>query len=427
MRNRPSIRRSIRPALLNYHRLLTLLFALNLGIGFSYIGLWLVTIRQGLFWRADFTAFYTAFTMVRDGDGSRLYDFALQTTYQQRILGGRSFSDGLLPFINPPYVAAIFAPLAWVSHWSAFVLWMLVQVGILIWMLRLLWIISSEWSRGEQWLMVSACVAFLPLYLSLTLGSFSLLLVVALLQLYWTLKHGRDLQAGLWLVIGTIKPQIVVFPIITLVGNRRWRVLGSMALVLALLFVLIGVLFGWHIWTDFLGALRQTNSFYDQFGIVPTAMYNLKGILALLLGTQHGDLISRICDIAFFIAAGVSCMLWRRVPLQDDPQFELRFGLSILVGLFFSPHLHPQDGAMVIVPALLFYMYLRRHQLHRTGYGLFLLLSPLVCLIGEFGIGTSLGVRIPTLIIIALLIWMTHHLIAASGNHHTLTRSTARP
>jgi hypothetical protein len=401
-----------------------ILFALNLGLGFSYIGLWIVSISQGLFWRADFTAFYTAFSMVRDGYGNRLYDFDLQTAYQQQILGGKSFQDGLLPFINPPYVAVLFVPLAWLSHWSAFSVWMLAQVGVVLWLLRLLWNISSTWSYRERWLLLSVALAFPPLFSTLMLGTFSLLLLVVLLQLYLALKQNRSYQAGLWLIAGTIKPQVVVFPLILLLGNRNWRVIGITALVMALLFVLTAGLFGWHIWEEFLRTLQLANTFYDQFGIVPNTMYNLKGMLTLILGNQHGVLISRICNIAFLAAASLSLILWRRLPLHDDPQFELRFGLVLLLGLFFSPHLHSHDGVMLIAPALLFYIYLRQYQPEHTTYVMFILLCPFLFLIGEFAVGSSLGVRIPSLVMIALLAWIMYRLAMDRGTPARIAQNT---
>ena len=63
------------------------LFILNVGLALGNVGLWLSAMRQGLFWRADFTALYTGGTLVQEGQGAHLYDFEVQTRYQQEILG----------------------------------------------------------------------------------------------------------------------------------------------------------------------------------------------------------------------------------------------------------------------------------------------------------------------------------------------------
>ena len=87
------------------------LFYMNVAIALSYVGLILVAARQDLLWRADFTAYYTGAAMIRDGIGRRLYDLDLQTAYQQRILGQRSFLGGLLPYNSPPHLALLLVPL----------------------------------------------------------------------------------------------------------------------------------------------------------------------------------------------------------------------------------------------------------------------------------------------------------------------------
>ena len=85
-------------------------------LGFSvfaiYIGLWLALIVGGHTEQADYTAFYTGWTIVADGHGQDLYDIGTQTATQQAILGGRSFEAGLNPFNNPPHLVVPFVPLA---------------------------------------------------------------------------------------------------------------------------------------------------------------------------------------------------------------------------------------------------------------------------------------------------------------------------
>ena len=42
-----------------------------------------------MFWRADFTNYYTGWSLVRDGLGHRHYDLELQTRYQEQIVPER--------------------------------------------------------------------------------------------------------------------------------------------------------------------------------------------------------------------------------------------------------------------------------------------------------------------------------------------------
>jgi Glycosyltransferase family 87 len=379
---------------------------LNIGLGLSYVALWGMLAWQGLFWRADFSAYYTGWSIARDGLGEQLYDFDVQTRYQQQILGGRSFSQGLLPYLNPPHATLPFIPLALLPLPAAFAFWTLCQVGLLVWLLRLLLRIAHDWDPLERWLMVSAVVAFPPLLFTFQLGAFSLLILLCVLQYYWSLKQGRDRSSGLWLLLGTVKPQMLLLPGALLISARRWRTLGVALLGGCALVALSGALLGWRSWTGFVDALRTVNGYFGVFGIVPTTMYNFKGTLALILGNDQGLLINQISLVALVMAAAVILLLWRVAWRPDEPAFDLRIGFTIMLGLLFNPHLHRQDGVIFIAPAVLFYLYLRQRRLPRRAFAVWALTCPLIVLVSEFTIGGSLGIRVPVVLMGVLAVWI---------------------
>lgn len=383
------------------------LLLINVALACSSLALWLMVVVQGLFWRADFTMFYTGASIVHAGEGSRLYDFTLQTNLQQQILGGRSFRDGLLPFNYPPYVAVIFAPLSWLSLVQAYYLWAGIQAFLLILLLSVLWQVAKGWGVNERLLLVSAVAAFPPLFSTFALGSVSLVVLICLLQFYRSLKEGRDIEAGVWLALGTVKPQMILLPVIVVLATRRWRALASFSLIMGGLVALMSLWFGPRIWVAFLQTLRLTNGFFDRYGIVPEAMYNLKGTLALLLGSTYASPIIQISTFAFGVVALLVFWLWYGHFQPQDPCFELRLGLTLLLGLLFSPHLNPQDGIALVAPLLLFSLYLlSRRSLTHNIYASFVLLWPLLFFVGEWTIGGRLGVRIPVLLMSVLLIAM---------------------
>jgi hypothetical protein len=379
---------------------------LNISLGLSYAGLWISAARQDLLWRADFTAFYTGGAIVRDGQGAHLYDAELQTRYQQQILEGRSFKDGVLLYNYPPHVVFLFAPLAWLPRSTAFVIWTLAQGGLLVWLLLLLRRIAQSWERNERWLLLSAVVALPSLLTTFLLGAFSLLVLICLLQFYYALKQGRQAQSGLWLVVGIVKPQNILLPGVLLLGARRWRALVGAALIGAAVVLVSSVLLGWHTWLDFLNLLRTASGFFGIYGIDPTTMYNFKGTLALILGNAQGVLINQISLAALIIVVLLTLFLWRGPWRPDEPSFELRLAFTLLLGLLFSVHLNPQDGLMLVAPALLFYMYLRQRNLPRRAYAAFVLSCPLVFLVSEFTVKGSLGIRIPVVAMTVLAAWM---------------------
>jgi len=385
---------------------------LNLSLALSYAGLWGIVAAQGLFWRADFTAYYTGWTIAREGEGHRLYDFDEQARVQQRILEGRSFSDGLLPYLNPPYATIPFVPLSLLPLSTAFWAWSLLQVGVLALVARALLQIAAGWEPHERWLMLAAAAAFPPLLYTFQLGAFSLFMLLCLLRYYTALKAGRSAPAAAWLLAGTLKPQAMLLPGAALLVGRRWRALGAAVLGGVALVVVSGAALGWASWPGFLRALGTVNSFYGRFGIEPAAMYNLKGTLTLLLGAGQGELITRISNAAFVAAGALALWLWRGPWRPEDTGFELRMGLTILLGLLFSPHLHPQDGVMFIAPAVLFYCYLRGRGLPRAAFAALALASPALTLATEFTVGERLGVRLPVVLMGLLALWMGAALVA---------------
>ncbi len=48
--------------------------AINAGLALGSLGLWVIAYAQGLTWRADFTSFYTGWSLVIKGLGMNLYD-----------------------------------------------------------------------------------------------------------------------------------------------------------------------------------------------------------------------------------------------------------------------------------------------------------------------------------------------------------------
>src|ERR1700683_3039728 len=65
-------------------------------------------IRRGY---PDFTVFYTAATILREGLGPQLYDEHVQYEVQRKCVGEIAERHGPLPYIHPPFEALIFLPL----------------------------------------------------------------------------------------------------------------------------------------------------------------------------------------------------------------------------------------------------------------------------------------------------------------------------
>jgi len=388
-------------------RAIRLVGALYAGLVIGYLGLLLLIFLRGEVWRADFTNYYTGAVLVRDGYGSSLYDPGLQARYQQKILGGRHLADGLLPYNHPPHLAILLSPLAILPLEQAYAVWTALNVAV--WM-GFLWDVSRfarQWGRATRWLAVGMVAALPGVFLSLALGATTILSTVSIWGFYRALKARREVCAGLWLTLGSIRPQIILFPLLMLVGGRYWRALYTIILCGVLLTLLCGFILGWGVWPGFVEMIRQTAEAYrDRYMVAPVEMVNLKALLTLLLGEAHFRTINLITWIGFPLAALFVLGVWFFFPWQPEkPGWELSVSLTISLGLFFNPHAHQQDGLTIAVPGLLLYSYMRSVGLPASVFAMAAGVFPVLWLLDAFFWRPN---PVPLFGTLALVIWAIH-------------------
>lgn len=382
-----------------------LALAVNTGLALSYIGLWFIAARDELLWRADFSAYYTGGAIARDGLGSQLYDLDLQSRYQLDFLGGQSFSQGVLPFNSPPHLALLMIPISLIPYSQAFLVWTFLQLLLLAALVALLLQFTRLWQPLERWLVISACLALPGLMRSFLIGAFSLLMLLCLLGWYQAHKQGADRLAGGWLLIGAVRPQILVCPALTSITGQRWKTVMVGFLGGIVIFIAPGITFGWKIWPDFIHRLLASGKYFDEFGINPAAMYNLKGTLTLWLGSSQSGVINLISLGAYLFSLLLTIWLWRGAWNPQQPVFPLRIAFTLLLNTFFGLHVNLQDGLLLAAPAFLFYEYLRQQSLPRKAYAIIALSCPAIFLIDEFYLSAYLPIRLAVVAMIVMLVW----------------------
>lgn len=396
------------------------IFILNIGMCIGYILLWGYAFYQGLYIRADFTNFYTAGAIVRDGLGKNLYDQALQTEYQQHILNGLSFQDGVLMYISPPQAVFPFVAISFLPLNTAYWVWTLVQAGLLLWLLKLLGDLASTWRKEERRLMISAVCAFPLLLITFMQGAFSLFVLICVVQFYLALKHKKDAIAGVWLAFGFLKPQSLLVLLVLLVAARRWKTLAATALTGISFIALTSGLFGWHIWLDFVDRLATFSNYFDRFGVAPEKMYNFKGTLTLILGSGQAGIINLASWVALAASAGLVFFLWSGRWQPEEAIFELRLAFTMMVGLLFSTYLYPHDALLLVFPAILFIIYLRQRHLALHSFSVYCLAAPYLFLLGEYILQDRLFIRISVLMMAGFIIWLgiaIYHEYRISSKH----------
>jgi hypothetical protein len=279
----------------------------------------------------DFTAFYTAAHMVKDGAGHQLFDFSLQQQYQSQLLGGWS---GLV-FYNPPAAALLYLPVAFFNFGTAYILWATFCVSLLLWSAKLLHDVIGVGKDVFQ--IIPLIFVFFPVHIHLLQGQIDLVLLPILLLTLRALQQERHARAGLLLAIGLLKFQFVLPLVAIQLLRRQWRFLfGFTAGAAAFACVCIAVT-GLQEFVHYLRLLTHVSSM-PEIGVHPAMMANIRGLLFAIF--QH-DLpwLTLLFSVALI---GWSVYAWKSL--------ESGFANALIVTLLVSYHFNPHSMALLILP-----------------------------------------------------------------------------
>lgn len=368
--------------------------------------LWWNIIANNHTWQADLTNFYTGWRMVYAGDGAELYDMAAQTRTQHAILGAdRRFADGLLPFVNPPYSVFFFIPLWFFDLSTVYTLWAIVN-GLLLGIVgRWLWQETSHWQVSERWGLLACGLGFMPLFWSLSGGTFGILVLLSMLGCYRAVKAERPWQAAFWIVIASIKFQLILFLLIWLLASKRWPIIWRGLVIGVGLAIPTTLLLGWHVWGDYLAILNLHSHSYNQYGIIPSEGFSLRGTLASLFAAEQIDWLNRLSQLGLLISASwFSWVVWHQPATPQSLAWQ--YALAVLLSLLFALHMNSHDAVVSLIAGWLIYDLGRNNgQNRRLALGLGAI--PTLLLFGDNLIGKTWGIQIPTIIFSLAVLYLS--------------------
>ncbi len=299
----------------------------------------------------DFSVFYTAARILNQGLGHQLYVADVQNRVQKEFTGNLPSRPAALPYIHPPFEALIFLPLSRFAYLPAFLIWNLLNIGILFSValqlrpsIGLLRVISP-------WQCVLVAAAFFPVFECLLQGQDSILQLLACVLAWTALEKQEDFLAGCWFALGAFKFQLML-PIVLLVAIwRRSRVLLGFAAVSAVLAAISIGLVGWR------GLLR-----YPAFALRVADTPTLGGVPADFLPNLHGLFLgwplrlSGSIGIAAILSSSAALFLFFAIRgrLRGAPeQSALRFSIAVAVSELIGWQTNIHDYTLLVLPALL--------------------------------------------------------------------------
>jgi len=302
--------------------------------------------------REDIVAFYVAGKILQEGHSERLYDVPAVAGEEAAVLGRSAGYHGGLPFLNPPFVAGLFYPLALLPYGIAQAVWLGLSVAALATALALLWPELRRLNRKWAVVFVLAALASAPVFWSLLYGQLSTLVLLSWVASYRLLKAKREGAAGLILAACLIKPPLALVPALFLLTTGRWRAFAAFTTGGALLGVASLALVGPQTaLVDYPRLMLETMAWRSEYGIDRPHMFGWNGLLSLLLDGRAPQLERALAVVASLATLAAAVCVWRRLKREGNAP-----GLALAVTsatVLFSPHIHLQDLQIMVLPAAL--------------------------------------------------------------------------
>ena len=350
----------------------------------------------------DFTIFYTAGTMLSQGEGAQLYDNALQFQMQQKFAPKVNIREGPLPYNHLPIEGLLFIPFAKIPYFQAYLLWDLLNLLMLAGALFVLRPHLPALHGQSLILLVLLGLAFFPVFTALLQGQDILLLLLLFALAYTAMRRNSAFAAGCWLGLGWFRFPLILPFVLILLRRKPWQLLCGFTLAGALMAVASAAVVGWKqtlLYPVYMWRVERTS----VGPIAPRNMPNLRGLLETAL-SGLGSWASVAGMVVFLSLA----LLWfcssRWKPDSDKARFDLGFSLAMLAAVLASYHAYVYDLSVLLIPVLLIANYCLMQRATRGEWAIaapmfVLFLTPLYSVL-------LFRMRLTCLLAILLLAWL---------------------
>ena len=296
----------------------------------------------------DFTVFYTAGKMMREGLGSQLYNPRAQLAVQAEFARNSDIRQGPLPYIHPPFEALFFLPLTFLPYPHAFTAWNLINLTVLFGVAMLLKKSLMSLHAIPIWQMVLLGLAFFPVFANFHQGQDAILLLLVVTLSFRALDHDADFLAGCWLAFGLFKYHLIL-PLALILALWRGRkfIQGFAAVGLTALLISLGLV-GWK------GALQYPAYAWNVVsqpafgGIPPGQLPSLYGLLAGWPFSQAGSAVHLV--VVVVSAALLTVAAGLRKCARDKSLFRLCFGAVVITALLLGYSTNSYDLSLLVLP-----------------------------------------------------------------------------
>ena len=302
--------------------------------------------------RPDFSIFYTAGKILREGNHIRLYDDTLQESVQRSFSSHAFANRGLLPYNHPPFEALLFVPLARISYPAAYAVWLLVNLALLLSALSVLRSNLSRLGKVPLYLWVLACLGFFPIFMALIQGQDSILLLFLYCLAFRGFRHNREFSAGSWLGLGLYKYHLVV-PFVLPLFRRRKLIAGFMQVALILGLVSLAMI-GWHSLLRYPSYVWSTEDRSKYaWNYLPGITANLRGLSSAVIPVTRPQLNIVVMFLASAIVLILMMYARQKAHVSNSECRKALFAFCLVGTVLLSYHIYVHDLSLLFLANVL--------------------------------------------------------------------------
>lgn len=263
----------------------------------------------------DFHTYLAAAAVGLQQGWSHLYDQGLVATAQRHLVPGQYAQ----PFLSPPTVAWLAAPLTVLPYWTAFGTWavltFLTLAAVLAW--------SGVSTGAARWIAVVGALTPWWVLHAVNLGQVVPLVAAGVVVAWRLVRDDREVAAGVLLSVIFLKPNTAILVPVALLAARRYRVFAAWLATGGVLAVIAVLVLGPDGMSGYLNQLRSPlPSGADSLTL--KGAIGATGVVAAVLRVL---IVGMVVATAYRLRASVGLVM----------------PIGIVGSLIVSPYLHASD------------------------------------------------------------------------------------
>lgn len=315
-----------------------------LSLTLVYVAQWATMIASpSLRTGTDFMAFYAAGRVAHLHGYSNAYNIDLQQEIQEDVVGFPLVQGQVLLYNHIPYLVPLLSSLVSADYVGSFLRW--VALLFMIHTMAVVLLLRNTINTSRSALFFGATL-FFPFFQSLLLGQDTSFLFLGVVLWVVGMTKKMDWMAGIGLALTSVRPHLCIVLAVPFLFQHRsvfWRFLAVVSVLVLISLLLLGKDGTFEFLT-----ILQISAGGTWHGMHETDMVNLIGLATRLFPFVQSDVARAAGWVGYIAGIIMAVVLWKK-----EAPYAIKIGVSIILALFFAPHLHYHDLTLLLVPLAL--------------------------------------------------------------------------